>query len=332
MASPTPPHPAFPRRAFLGALACLAGCESKAGPKADSGAQLGKVKLSLNWVPEPEFGGFYAAREGGAFRRAGLDVEIAGGGAGVPVLQMVAAGQSDFGVVGADEVITANARGAAVVPVFATFQTSPQAIMAHASRGAQGISDLLTSGTIAVEPGAPYTLFLKRKYGFDKARVVPYDGGIARFLVEKDFAQQCFATSEPLTAAQKGGDPKVFLIADEGYNPYATLVITRRALWDQKPELVRAFVRAAREGWRAYLDDPTQANTIMAKLNPTIEASMWRASSDAQKRFIETAETGRDHLGKMTAARWEALGRQLVDLGLVKDAPPPSSYLVAVGE
>src|SRR5512145_11013 len=93
---------------WLGVLSCLAavavGCskdKDKAPPAAaGEGTSASaapapgpaRVKLALDWVPEPEFGGFYAARESGAFARHGLEVEVLGGGAGAPVAQMVAAG------------------------------------------------------------------------------------------------------------------------------------------------------------------------------------------------------------------------------------------------
>src|SRR5258706_16353205 len=114
------------------AAALWVGCSrrSTADPPSPDASTLGtKVTLALNWVPEPEFGGFYAARESGAYRRQGFEVDIRGGGAGVPVIQMVATGRADFGTAGADEVITARARGADIVAVFATFQTSPQGIL-----------------------------------------------------------------------------------------------------------------------------------------------------------------------------------------------------------
>ncbi len=110
------------------------GCAKKAEPheSPEGGPTLTKATMALDWVPEPEFGGFYAAREDGAYTRHGITAEIQGGGAGVPVLQMVATGRADFGTVGADELITARARGADVVALFAVFQTSPQGIMVHA--------------------------------------------------------------------------------------------------------------------------------------------------------------------------------------------------------
>jgi NitT/TauT family transport system substrate-binding protein len=314
---------------LLAAITLIAGCDRSSS---GSGSRLTSVKLALNWVPEPEFGGFYAGRDTGAFRKEGLDLEILGGGAGVPVAQMVATGRADFGVVGADDLISARASGADILPLFATFQTYPAAIMAHASRGAKNMADVLSSGTLAMDPGVPYAAFLRKKYGFQKVKVVPYDGGVARFVADKDYAQQCFITSEPIAAARQGADPKVFLIADEGYNPYSAVVITRRALWKEHPEQVRAFVRAAREGWRAYLDDPRPANAVMGKLNSALDAETFAAAAAAQKPLIETNETKQGKLGMMTRERWETLGQQLVDSGLIKAAPRVDDYLIPLGE
>src|SRR5436190_1482793 len=108
-----------------------------------------KVKITLNWVPEPEFGGIYAARENGAFAN-----------------------------------------------------------------------------------------FLKNKYGFGNVKVVAYDGGPGNFLANKDFAQQCFITSEPIAVKKQGSDPQVFLIADSGYNPYTAVIITTGKLAKENPSLV----------------------------------------------------------------------------------------------
>lgn len=302
-------------------LAALAGCgNSQSGSGSGSGGDKAKVKLALNWVPEPEFGGFYAAREDGSFAKHNLDVEILPGGAGVPVVQMVAGGQADFGISGADEILTARARGADVVGVFAIYQKAPQAIMARGDR-IQSMADVFASGTVALEPGLAYSLFLKKKYGFDKVKIVPYDGGVARFLAENDYAQQCFVTSEPIAAKKKGASPKVFLVADEGFNPYQGVVIVSRATWQSKPDLVKRFVLGSREGWQKYLDDPAKANGVMAKLNTAMDAETFAEAAKAQKDLISTAETAQKGLGAMTKDRWETLAKQLVELGVLEKAP-----------
>src|SRR5262249_15098576 len=97
--------------------------------------------------------------------------------------------------------------GADVVAIFTIYQTCPQGIMVHESRGLKSISETFKSGTLALEVGLPYGKYLKKKYGFDGVKVVPYTGGIANFLADKNFAQQCFICSEPLSAKKQGGDP-----------------------------------------------------------------------------------------------------------------------------
>jgi NitT/TauT family transport system substrate-binding protein len=305
----------------LGVVLCsLSGCGKKTEPQPSRGAALPAVvpvKLALDWVPEPEFGGFYAAREDGAYARHGLNVEIQGGGAGVPVLQMVATGRADFGTVGADELITARARGADVLALFAVFQTSPQGIMVHASRKLQKLEDAFHSGTLALETGLAYAAYLKKKFSWDGVKVVPYDGGVAHFLADPNFGQQCFVTSEPIAARQKGSDPQVFLIADSGFNPYATVVITRRELWQKSPDLVKSFVLATREGWQDYLDHPEPTNALLGKLNSSLDAATLAAAAAAQKALIETEASKASGLGSMQSARWQQLADQLLDLKII---------------
>jgi len=313
---------------------CLAfGCtkRSEAGLGTEDASRTGtRVSLALNWVPEPEFGGFYAARETGAYRRQGFDVDIRGGGAGVPVIQMVATGRADFGTVGGDELVTARGRGADVVAVFATFQKSPQGIMTHASRHLANLSEVFESGTVAIEPGLPYAAYLKTLFPWEGAQVVPYDGGVARFLADPNFSQQCYVTSEPIAAKRQGGDPQVFLIADAGYDPYTTVVVSRRELVIQKPEMVTAFVAATAEGWRHYLADPRPTNDLIARINPSMDAPMLEAAAEAQKPLVETEATKREGLGTMAAERWETLARQLADLKVIESAPPSSELFVRV--
>ncbi len=315
---------------LLTILFLCAACAKKTAPQAaasDGGVTTeSTVKLALNWVPEPEFGGFYAAREDGAYARHGLKVDIQGGGAGVPVLQMVATGRADFGTVGADELLTARARGADVVALFAVFQTSPQGIMVHASRKLQKLEDAFHSGTLALETGLAYAAYLKKKFTWDGVKVVPYDGGVAHFLADESFGQQCYITSEPIAARQKGANLTVFLIADSGFNPYTTVVITRRELLQKSPALAKAFVSATREGWRDYLDHPQSTNALLGKLNGSLDSATLTAAADAQKPLIENDDTKQHGLGSMQAARWQTLADQLLDLKVL-DKPAVAADL-----
>jgi len=305
--------------AFLCVLCVLCGSLSSAFAAE-------KVSIALNWVPEPEFGGIYAAKENGAFDKHNLDVDIKPGGAGAPTWQQVASGKVQFGVASADEVVIARANGADVVALFTIYQTCPQGIMVHASRGFKSIEDVFTHpGTLAMEVGLPYGKFLQKKFGFDKIKRIPYDGGVGNFLADKDFSQQCFVFSEPLIAKKQGSDPQTFLISDAGYNPYTGVIITNGDWARKNPNVVRDMAAALRDGWRAYLDGPKPANAAMGKINKTMDQQTFADVAEAQKSLIETDETKKNGLGTMTLERWEQLVKQLSDLGVVDGSKAPAA-------
>ncbi len=283
----------------------------------------GKLQIALNWKPEPEFGGIFEAERLGAFTKRALVVERTGG-PGAPVIQMVASGQSRFGIASADEVVLARDRGSDLVAIFATYQTSPVGLMTHVARGVDSLQALLAApGTLAVEPGLPYVKFLEKRYGFGALKVVPYGYSISPFLADPSFTQQVFVTSEPISARRAGAEPRVFLVAESGYDPYTAVVVTQgEALRSNRAEIAR-FVEALREGWLGYLADPAPANALMARLNPEMDAEAFSLAAAAQKELI--AGPG-GSVGGMTAERWGELAGQLEELGLIARAQPADSY------
>lgn len=278
--------------------------------------------IALNWKAEPQFGGFYAAERMGAFAKQGLKVALNEGGAGTPTVQMVAAGRVDFGLVSADELVVARARGADVVALFAVYQISPNAIMTHAERNFTTIADVFAAdGTLAIQSGLPYSDFLKAKYKSSKVRMVPYQGGIGSFLADPKFSQQCFSTSEPLLAKRQGKATKTFLVADVGYNPYATVLVTRGDYLKKNEAMVKQLVAAVRAGWEDYLQNPEPTNAVMAQLNKSMDSQTFIESAEAQKPLIITEETKSQGLGYMSQERWSTLSQQLLELKYIDRLP-----------
>ena len=288
------------------------------------------VRIALNWKPEPEFGGLYEAQRAGEFAKRGLAVEITGG-PGAPVVQMVEAGQVEFGFAAADEVVVARDRGSDVVAVFATYQTNPQGVMVHASRGLSSLRDLFTAGgTLAVEPGLAYVKHLQKEFDLSKMTIVPYGYSIAPFLNDPQMAQQVFVTAEPIAAKRQGADPQVFLIAETGFDPYAAVVIASGAQVREHPERVAKLVAALRAGWRAYLDDPGPANAAMGVLNKEMDAETFELAADAQKPLIEDDFARQHGIGAMSQGRWATLASQLRALAIVDKEPDPRACWVEV--
>jgi len=276
------------------------------------------LQLALNWKAEPQFGGFYAARTIGAYAKNGLDVTIIEGGSGTPTIQVLGAGKVDYAIVSADEVVISHDRGARnVVALFATYQTNPQGIMVHKERGFTSLEQVLKSdGMLLWQAGLPYAQFLTKKYGPLVVKTAPYLGGIGNFQKDKQLSQQCFVTSEPLTAKRAGLDVTTFLIAQSGYNPYTTVLVTTRDHLDKSPDEAKRVVAAVRAGWQAYLDDPAPTNAVMAQINKAMDAQTFRDSAAAQVDLIRPKDG--TAVGAMSLARWGTLVDQLTELKVVK--------------
>lgn len=295
-----------------------------------SPAPLVKIQLALNWKAEPEFGGFYEAKLTGLDEKEGVKLEVITGGAGQPVAQMVAAKQVDFGIVSGDEVILAQDRGADVVAFFAVYQTNPLGIMVHEELGVNSLEELFKKGaTLAVQKGLPFFAHLSKKYDLSKMEFVPYIGGIGPFLADSNFAQQCFVTAEPVLAKREKVKTRSFLLSETGYNPYQTVVVTRREIIEKDPARVAAVLRVFQSGWAAYLKSPEATNRAMAKLNPAMDLATFTEVSQIQKKLIETKETRKSGLGSMTLVRWMNLQNLLFDLKLIKSKRAVAEFIWA---
>ncbi|HEX5442437.1 MAG TPA: ABC transporter substrate-binding protein [Pirellulales bacterium] len=303
-------------------LLLLAGCTPRQDreDKPSSGAQslqLTKVRLALNWYPEAEHGGYYAALTQGYYRQEGLEVEIIKGGPKAPVIPQVDKGQFEFGVYNADGLVTARSKDAAVVAVLAPLQISPRAIMVHAASGIDDFSKL-KNVTLATDHSQAYFAFLRRQIPLEGVKVVPYQGNVAQFLNDPNFAQQAYVFSEPFVAEQQGGDPKSLLVAELGFNPYTSLLITSDQYLADHPQVVQAMVTASRRGWRHYLEHPDETNEHIHGLNPEMTLAALEYGVNALRPLVLDPVAKEEGIGHMTRERWQTLAEQLAELGIAE--------------
>jgi len=296
-------------RSHLGLLAVLglAAC-SNGDP------DLTKVRLALNWYPEPEFGGFYEGVLGGHYEKAGLDVEIIPGGPSAPTLALLGAGRAQVAITSADDLLVKRLQGVEATAVWAAFQDSPQGLMVHDASPVKQLSDITAQEAprVAIEVGRPMHAFLWQEYGWEgKVEAVPYGGSVGVFLNDPTAIQQAYVTSEPCVALSKGVKTRYLPVRDAGWNPYGTVV----AVADPKAEWTEAFVKATAEAWRAYLRKPGRANARIGELNDQLNADMLGCITELQRPFV----TGDDGMGGMTKARWEQTAANLGKLGLLPE-------------
>ncbi|HEV8070966.1 MAG TPA: ABC transporter substrate-binding protein [Planctomycetaceae bacterium] len=283
------------------------------------------VELALNWFPEAEHGGYFAALVHGYYRDAGLDVKILPGAASSAVLQRVARNQVAFGVENADRILLGRAQQADVIALLAPIQKSPRGIMVHADSGFAKIADI-SNVTLAVNSGASWVQYLKARGPLSNVRFVPYSGSVAQFLVDPKYAQQAYVFSEPYVAREKGVDVNCLLMADTGYNPYTSVLLTSGETLTRQPEVVAKFVAASLKGWQTYLDLPQETNRYLHEVNPEMTPGILEYGVKSLRPLCLDGLPGPSAIGRMTLERWQTLAAQLVEVGAMKaDAVDPSA-------
>lgn len=317
--------------AFISLISVSLGCSSDPdqltgphvdGPETNRAAEQSsrEVTLALNWYPEAEHGGYYAALVHGYFEEAGLKVTIRPGGPGVPVIQDVATGRVEFGISNADQILVGRAREADVVAVFAAMQTSPRCIMVHAASGIRKFEDLKNL-TLAINQNSTFGTYLQKRTSLEGCTIVPYPGNISTFLLNQDFAQQAYVFSEPFTAKKEGGDPHNLMAAEIGFNPYTSVLMVDASTIADDPDLVGDFTQAVQKGWAKYLAEPDKTNRfILAQTDEMNEEDLDILAFGAKELSslcISDDSTGSAKLGVMTTERWQKMADQLVECELV---------------
>ncbi len=316
-------YPYLARRASLifpsMALVMMAGCARaprEAKPTGANAPKLTEVSLLLNWFPEAEHGGFFAAEVHGCFAEEGLKVTILPGGPGASVAPRVATGAATFGVENGDVLLLARSEEAPIKAVMAPIQTHPRCIMVHEESGIQNLRELRDL-TLAMNAGGAFSHYLKKHVPLTNVKIVPYPGNVARFVADKGYAQQGYVFSEPFLAAKQGAKPRSLLLSDIGFNPYTSCLIVSEKVLAEQGDVVRRMVRASVRGWEKYLEDPAATHKRIGELNPEMGQDVLEFGWKALKGLIMTEDARRDGLGSMRLDRWEALRDQLVETGLI---------------
>lgn len=306
----------FTRRHLLAAAALFAVAPAQA-------QQLDKVRFGTNWVAEAEHGGYYQAVADGTYKKYGLDVEIVPGGPNVNNRILLPVGKIDF-FMSANSLQSFDAveNNIPTVAVAASFQKDPQVLIAHPGK-AEAFEDLKKLTLFVSKEGVvSYFQWLKSDFGFDEKKVKPYTFNPQPFLADKESAMQGYVTSEPFAVEQAGKfKPKVFLLADHGFNAYSTLIETRRDLVEKRPDLVQRFVDASAIGWYNYIyRDPSAGNALIKKHNPEMTDALIANGIAKMKEYgvVDSGDSVKLGIGAMTDASWKSFFDKMVRAGVVK--------------
>jgi putative hydroxymethylpyrimidine transport system substrate-binding protein len=268
--------------ALLLLAALLAGCGEKEDVLEPRGSK--HVELMLDYFPNADHAGIYAAQAGGQFEQAGLDVAIRQPPDPAAPIKQLAAGRVDLAISYEPEVLRARDQGLPVVSVAAIVQKPLTSIISLPEAKIRGPADLegKTVGTAGIDYQSAYLRTILLEAGVlprtVKERNVAFSLTPALLTGRVDAVLGAFWNYEGTELRLKGKRPRIIRMEEAGVPTYNELVLVanERSL-ERNAETIRAFIGALFRGTRALREEPDGAIDGLLEANPDLDPELQRA-------------------------------------------------------
>ena len=248
---------------------------------------LDKVTLQLQWTHQFQFAGYYAAKEKGFYRDAGLDVELLELKPGMDSVQEVADGRADFGV-GVTSLLLARQEGKPVVLLANIFQHSALALAMRHESSIDPVHTLKGKRVMLDSTDDEIVAFLTKEGLPPKS----YER-LAHSLNTQDLqAGKVDAVSVYLTDKhedlEQAGVPFILLAPrSAGIDFYGDNLFTSEAQIREHPARVIAFRDASLKGWEYAMDHPEEIiDLILKKYSGRLERDHLAFEAQEMKELI----------------------------------------------
>ena len=209
------------------------------------------------------------------------------------------------------------ARDIPVVVVAAQMQHDPLSLLVHAESPVKSFADL-QGHSVMTTPGANWVAYVQNRYHVQFS-IIPLNFGMAQFMADPGFIQQCFLTNEPYYVEKNGGHPRVIPLYESGFDPYRVLM-GNAAFVAKHPDITRAFVQACLRGWKDYLyGDPAPAFAEIARRNVQMTPDFLAFSYRAMKKYrlVEGDDATGGLICKLSRKRLQGQIDALQELGVL---------------
>ena len=264
--------------AALALSACSADTGGTDGGSGGSDGELTEVKLQLQWLPQGQFAGYFAAQDQGYFEEAGLDVEIIPSGGDIVPQDALANGDVDYAIAWVPKVLGSIEAGANVTNIAQIFQRSGTLQVAWADSGIESVADFEGKKIGSWGFGNEWEIFAAMaEEGLDSSTVeiITQDFNMNAFLSGDIDAAQAMTYNEYAQVLETVNPETGELYTADDLNviSYEDTVgaMLQDAIWadterlesdEEYQETTVAFLKAVIKGWVYAAENPEDAAQI----------------------------------------------------------------------
>jgi NitT/TauT family transport system substrate-binding protein len=324
----------------------VAACSGSAttAPAASSGAAAGPltpVKFVLQWVPQAQFAGYYAAVDQGYFKAAGLDVTIQPGGPDVNPMQVVASGGADIGTTWVPKMLASREGGTDLVDIAQIYQRSGTLEISFKSNNINSIADLKGKkvGTwlggnepelyadlkkAGIDPANPADVSIV-KQPFDMSQMLTSQTTASEAMIYNEYAQVLEATNPATGKMYTPADINTIDFNKDGTAMLQDMVFAS-AKWlstGTNAATAEKFLEATFKGWIYCRDNPDGCVQSVLKAGSKLGTSHQTWQMNEVNALIWPSPNG---IGVIDPAVWAQTAQIAQTYGIIKNAPTADAY------
>ncbi|MBP3892429.1 MAG: ABC transporter substrate-binding protein [Atopobiaceae bacterium] len=318
------------RRSFVAAQAAaaslaLAACggSNQSSSDADASADLTKITFCLDYTPNTNHTGIYVAQQKGFFADEGLEVEIVQP-AEDTAEAMIGTGQAQLGISYQDYIANALVGGnTGLQAVAAVIQHNTSGIMSRQEDGvttAKGMEGKrYATWEMPVEQATIKHIVEKDGGDYSKVQLVPYTvddeiSGLKANMFDTVWVYEGWAVQNA-TVQSYPVNYFSFISIDDVFDYYTPVIAANNDFCDKNPDVVKAFLRAAKKGYEFAISDPDGAADILCEAVPELDPALVKQSASFLAGEYQSDAAS---WGLIEADRWAAFYQWLNDNNLVE--------------
>jgi NitT/TauT family transport system substrate-binding protein len=308
--------------------------------------ELTPVSLQLQWTPQAQFAGYFAAKEQGYFEAAGLDVTFLDGGPTVVPQQVGSAPDGpEFTIAWQPKVLEAREAGSDLVNIAQIFQRSGTLSVSWKATNITGPADFagkkvgvwdfgneyeVTAGAkkAGLEQGTDYEKVIQP---FDMTLLLSKQIDVAEAMIYNEYAQVLEATNPETGALYQPTDLNVINWNDEGTAMLQDALFARAA-WLAEGEnaaTATAFLKASFQGWVFCRDNPADCIEFTVNAGSQLPAGHQAWMMNEVNPLIWPSTNS---IGVMDPTLWQQTVDVSLGAGIIKAAPPADAFRTDLAE
>ena len=302
------------------------------------------VRLQLQWVPQAQFAGYFAAERQGYFAAEGLTVTIVPGGPDViPQVAGSAPDGPEFTISWVPKVLEAREGGSDLVNIAQIFQRSGTLSVAWADSGITGPADFkgkkigvwdfgnefevtagaLTEGLVA---GTDYEKVIQP---FDMSLLLNRQIDVAEAMIYNEYAQVLEATNPATGNLYQPSDLNVINWNDYRVGMLQDALFARQSWLDQEGnrDIAARFVRASLNGWIYCRDNPADCIQYTVDAGSTLGSGHQAWMMNEINALIWPSLLG---IGAVDPISWADTVKVSKQTGIIKADPDSGAYVTDI--